>query len=271
MRAPHGKPGGGNDRQGQSGKDLILKVPFGTLAKDAATAEILFDFTEEGEELLFCKGGRGGKGNTFFKSATHQAPIKHTRGEEGETKRIELELKLIADVGLVGFPNAGKSTLLSRIAKVNLKIAPYPFTTLTPNVASVEMEDFSRLLFADIPGILEKAHENRGLGLSFLRHIERTSLLVYVLDVSGVEGRDPLEDFSVLQNELSAYNKELLQKPFLIALNKIDVEGSKERIDAFRLNYPHDEETLFEISALAARGISSLLAGVQRRTQRCFS
>ncbi len=268
IRAPNGQPGGGGDRQGKSGKNLILKVPCGTLIKDKETKEILFDFTEEGQEWIICTGGKGGKGNNCFKTSTNQAPLKYTPGTQGTSAEIKLELKLIADVGLVGFPNAGKSTFLTKITHVPVKIAPYPFTTLIPNLAYVEFNDYSRVLIADIPGIIEDAHINRGLGFSFLKHIERTSVLLYVLDASGQEERDPIADFAVLRNELAAYNKELLDKPFLVALNKMDVEGADELAQNFRSAYPFAKESLFDFSALTTEGLPPLLTAVRNLVQK---
>lgn len=259
IKAENGQPGGGGDRQGRSGKDLTLKVPCGTLVKDAHTKEILYDLTENGQEVRLCQGGKGGKGNTHFKTSTNQAPLKFTKGTLGTTAGVELELKLIADIGLVGFPNAGKSTFLSQITHVPVKIAPYPFTTLIPNLAYIRFDDFSRLLFADIPGIIKDAHINRGLGLSFLKHIERTEVLLFVLDASGFEGRDPIEDFHTLRSELQAYNPALLQKPFLVALNKADIEGSAGPIQAFLQAFSFDPSLVFSFSALTQEGLKPLL------------
>ena len=267
LQADNGMPGGCNLQQGRTGADLILKVPCGTLVKDAATQEILFDFTEENQEFLICKGGKGGKGNNCFKSPTHQAPHVCTPGTEGEAYDVELELKLIADVGLIGFPNAGKSTLMSQITHVPVKIGAYPFTTLYPNLSYVQFEDYSRILVADIPGIIEDAHQNKGLGIAFLRHIERSSVLVFVIDISGFEGRDPLEDFEVLQKELGAYQRGMLDKPFLIALNKIDEEGAEENLKRFCEKYPFGKEVVFPISAMNGDGLEPLLEAMRTLVQ----
>lgn len=265
--ADGGLAGGSNLKQGRSGEDLVLKIPYGTLVKDAKTKEVLFDCTEQTPSWIACKGGRGGKGNACFKSPTHQAPNFCTPGAAGEAREIELELKLIADVGLVGMPNAGKSTLLSQITRVRVKIAPYPFTTLSPNLSYVQCEDYTRILVADIPGIIEDAHENRGLGLSFLKHVERTTALVFVIDISGEEERDPFDDFTVLRNELQAYRPDLLDKPFLVALNKIDKENSEENLAAFREKYPFDPSTLLPISALDKEGLSPLVEKMRELAQ----
>lgn len=256
LKAENGQSGASNNRQGRNGKDLILKVPCGTLVKDTETGEVLFDFTEDQQEWLICKGGRGGRGNDSFKTPTNRAPNTATDGQEGEAAKVELELKLIADVGLVGFPNAGKSTLISALADVRVKIAPYPFTTLQPNLGFIKGDDFSRIFIADIPGIIEGAHRNRGLGFEFLRHIERTRLLIFLLDASGIDGRNPMDDYKVLRAELGAYNPEMLERPYLVVLNKIDAEGSQENVSYFREEFPH--ENLLEVSALSGEGIDFL-------------
>jgi GTPase len=265
LSAQNGSEGGSNQKQGRSGKDLILSVPCGTLVKEAHTREILFDFVEKDQELLICQGGRGGKGNACFKSPTHQAPNIFTEGTYGESKEIELELKLIADIGLIGMPNAGKSTLMSKITHVPVKIAAYPFTTLFPNLSYIQCEDYSQILIADIPGIIEGAHLDKGLGLAFLKHIERTSALIFVIDVSGFEERNPLEDFYTLRKELKTYNPSLLEKPFLVALNKVDREegDTHKHILNFRAHAKVDPISIFEISALKEIGIDSLLNSMQ--------
>ena len=257
IKAKNGLEGGPNLRQGRSGEHLLLQVPYGTLVKDPETGEILYDFTEEAPKWTACIGGRGGIGNNFFKTSTNQAPNKCTPGAFGEEKELELELKLIADIGLVGMPNAGKSTLMSQITHAKVKIGAYPFTTLCPNLSFVQNEDYTRMLVADIPGIIENAHLDKGLGFQFLRHIERTSALLFVIDASGEEGRDPTHDFEVLQNELKAYKSEILQKPILVAFNKVDKEGAKENVEAFKTAYP--DVLLHEISALEGKGLSSLI------------
>ncbi|MBS0651631.1 MAG: GTPase ObgE [Verrucomicrobia bacterium] len=263
IAAENGHCGGGNLRQGRNGKDLILPVPCGTLVKDAQTQEVLFDFTEENQSWQICKGGKGGKGNHCFKSPTNQAPNICTPGTPGEHREIELELKLIADVGLVGMPNAGKSTLMSQITHVRVKIGAYPFTTLFPNLSYIQLPDKSRVLVADIPGIIENAHQNKGLGFAFLKHIERSYALVFVIDISGIEGRDPFDDFTVLQNELRAYRPDLLEKPFLVALNKIDTEGAQKQAEEFAKKYPYAKETLFTISAANNEGLPPLIEAMR--------
>lgn len=257
--AKNGNAGGHNLCQGRSGPNLVLKVPCGTLIKDRHTKEVLFDLTEDKQEVILCRGGKGGKGNHHFKSPTHQAPHFCTEGTDGESKEIELELKLIADVGLVGMPNAGKSTLLSSLTYARVKIGAYPFTTLFPNLGYASLAGRDKLLIADIPGIIENAHKNKGLGYAFLRHVERTSILLFVIDISGFEGRNPIEDFLVLKNELLTYNPEMLEKPFFIALNKIDMDDSIENARLFREAIDIPSERIFEISAREKEGLPILL------------
>jgi len=256
ITAENGQPGGYNHRTGKNGQDLTLKLPSGTVVKDAATGEVLYDFVEERSEQI-CQGGIGGKGNDRFKSPTHQAPYICTEGEAGEAREIELELKLIADIGLIGMPNAGKSSLMSRITYLEVKIGAYPFTTLFPNLSYLRT---SKTLVADIPGIIEGAHKDRGLGFEFLRHIERSAALIYVIDISGFEERDPLDDFRVLQNELKAYKSELLDKPYLIVLNKIDIEGADEHVERFRKEVPGP---IFPVSVLENQGIKPLMEAIE--------
>lgn len=255
IKAPNGMPGGSNNKKGKNGQDLTLKIPLGTLVKDPA-GNVLFDFTEAGQSWKICAGGKGGKGNTRFKTSTHQAPYVCTEGTLGEMREIELELKLIADIGLVGMPNAGKSTLISQLAHVHVKIAPYPFTTLRPNLGIMEFDDFSRLLIADIPGLIQHASQNKGLGISFLKHVERTSCLVFLIELAPFQDRDPFQEFLLLRRELEAYDPALLDKPFLVVLNKIDQEGAFELAVAFREQY--NSSNLFEISALEGTNISKL-------------
>lgn len=258
IKAKNGMSGSGNCCKGKAGEDLTLKIPLGTLVKDSVTKEVLYDFTEKDQIWQICAGGKGGKGNNRFKTSTRQAPYICTEGTLGEEKEVELELKLIADIGLVGMPNAGKSTLISKLAHIEVKIAPYPFTTLRPNLGIIRAKAGEKILIADIPGILEKAHQNKGLGFAFLRHIERTSALVYVIELAPYQERDPLEEFFILRKELEAYNPAMLEKPFLVALNKIDQEEALPLAEAFRSKYPFSLETLFEISARDGTGLQQL-------------
>lgn len=265
LKADNGGQGGSNLCSGKNGQDLILKVPCGTLLKDAETGEIIHDFTQDKEKFILCKGGRGGLGNDHFKSPTNRAPNICTEGKPGQARKVELELKLIADVGLVGFPNAGKSTLISALANVKVKIAPYPFTTLQPNIGFIQFDNFNRIYIADIPGIIEGAHRNRGLGFEFLRHVERTKLLIFILDASGIDGRNPTEDFEVLRREIGAYNPEMLERPYLVALNKVDDEMAEEHLKDFYQKVPH--ERVFEISAMRGDGLGELVEAIRNLTR----
>jgi len=257
LSAENGHSGGTRNCHGRNGKDLILKVPCGTLILDRETGGLIYDLTKDGETFLLGQGGRGGKGNTFFKTSTNRAPAKCTLGKGGTTHNIKFELKLIADVGFLGFPNAGKSTLLGALAAIEVKIGAYPFTTLKPNLSFIEFDDFSRIYLADIPGIIPDAHLNRGLGLSFLKHVERCNVLIYIIDISGEEGRDPYRDFQVLQKEAKAYSRDILNKPFLTLLNKID--KSDTHLALFKKQYPFAQDTLFEISALEKQGLAPFI------------
>jgi GTP-binding protein len=269
IKAQTGACGGVNNRTGKNGEDLLLKVPCGTLVKDPVTKEILHDLTENGQKLKLCAGGIGGKGNSRFVTSTHQAPFVRTEGTPGESCQVELELKLIADVGFVGMPNAGKSTLISTLARIDVKIAPYPFTTLRPNLGIIEFDDYSRILIADIPGIIQDASNDKGLGFSFLRHIERSSTLVFVIGLEPDQpDRDPFFEFVMLRKELVAYNPEMLEKPFLVVLNKIDQEGAADLAADFRLQYPYDPATLFEISALDEINLAPFLDAMRVLAQR---
>lgn len=268
LKAQNGADGGGNNCTGKTGQDLYLKVPLGTLVKEPQTGRILYDFTTAGQTWKICSGGRGGKGNSRFKTSTHQAPFVCTPGTLGKETEIDLELKLIADIGFVGMPNAGKSTLISKLAHIAVKIAPYPFTTLRPNLGIVEFDDFKRILIADIPGIIQDAHEDRGLGFSFLRHIERTSALVFLIELAPDEERDPFAEFEMLRDELKAYNPEMLEKPFITVLNKIDREGVAPLIEQFRSKYSYDPATLFAISALEEQGLEALKNSMYRLTHQ---
>lgn len=263
IKADNGGDGGGNCRQGKNGKDLILKVPCGTLVKDLKGG-VLYDFTTNGDQWVLCRGGRGGRGNDSFKTPTNRAPNQFTEGTLGDAHEVELELKLIADVGLVGFPNAGKSTLISSLAGLRVKVAAYPFTTLQPNLGFIELENYQRIYIADIPGIIEGASQNRGLGLEFLRHIERTKLLIYILDASGIDGRTPSNDFRVLREELAAYNPDLLERPYIVALNKIDTDESLQHIENFNKDYQFPSGRLFQISAQYGEGLETLLKEIAR-------
>jgi GTP-binding protein len=233
-KAPRGRHGEGSNRTGQNGDSIEIPVPVGTVVYDEETAEPIHDFTRAGERFVIARGGRGGRGNARFATSTHQAPTEHEPGRAGEERRLRLELKLLADVGLVGFPNAGKSTLISRISAARPKIADYPFTTLEPQLGVVQMDDFRSFVVADIPGLIEGAHLGHGLGIQFLRHIERTRLLVHLVDVSESSGRDPVSDFHVVMEELAAFSEDLLEKPLILAASKVDVLQDPARLQSVR-------------------------------------
>ncbi len=235
--AEDGHPGLGQNRQGKKGQDLVLKVPIGTQIYDGETRELLYDFLTEGEDFLLAKGGRGGKGNAFFKTSVNQAPRYSQPGEEGASFSLLLQLKLIADLGIVGLPNAGKSTLLSKLTEAHPKIAGYAFTTLTPNLGIVrEDEDTFRYTVADIPGIIEGASRGVGLGISFLKHIERVRGILFLFDGSNLQLE---EEFQMLQNELKAYNPVLLEKPFLLVVNKLDLWDDPSFTEDLKKSYSH--------------------------------
>lgn len=268
LKATSGGCGSANNKQGKQGQDLILKVPCGTLLKDAATGEVMMDFTEDKQQLIICKGGKGGLGNDFFKTSTNRAPNFCTPGKPGEEKKVELELKLIADVGLVGFPNAGKSTFISTVADLDVKTAAYPFTTLKPNLGFVDLQDQTRIFIADIPGIIEGAHYNKGLGFEFLRHIERTKLLLFVIDASGIDGRRPIDDFAVLLNELEKYNPELLKKPYFVVLNKVDTDEAQENVPEFLTHHHAHAKQIRQMSAAGKIGTKELLKDICKTLHR---
>ena len=267
VKAENGHQGGANKMRGRNGRDLVLQVPCGTLVRDADSGELLVDLTEPGQRWVACEGGRGGRGNETFKSSINRAPNFCTPGKPGGASKVQLELKLIADVGLVGFPNAGKSTLLDSMAHAKAKVAPYPFTTLVPNLGYLDLPDYRRVLVADIPGIIEGAHQDRGLGLEFLRHIERTELLLLVLDMAGTDGRDPLDDFRVLREELAAYSEEMDQRPWLVALNKVDTEEAAENVTQFLQSAGVPEEKIYQISAKEEIGLQELVEAIGSRVK----
>jgi GTP-binding protein len=264
-KAERGRHGEGSNRTGADGKTIEVPVPVGTVVFDADTGERLFDFTEPGQQFLAAKGGRGGRGNARFATSTHQAPTEHEPGKPGEERRLRLELKLLADVGLVGFPNAGKSTLISRISAARPKIADYPFTTLAPNLGVVQLPNYKSFVVADIPGLIEGAHTGAGLGIQFLRHIERTRLLVHLVDVSDTTGRDPVEDFEIVLNELASFSEELAQKPMIVAASKLDAAQDPERIAAVRQAAVGRGLEYFEISSATGQGIDALKFAMAER------
>lgn len=260
FKAENGKHGQGKNKKGKDGEDLYLKVPVGTVVKDPETGKVLFDFTEPGQVFLAARGGRGGRGNAAFATPTNQAPRYAEEGEEGEEKEYLLELKTIADVGIVGFPNAGKSTLIRKVSAAKPAVADWPFTTLNPHPGVVLLDEERSFIMADIPGIIEGAHKGAGLGLKFLKHIERTKVLLFLLDISGIEGRDPIKDYFTLKEELVRYNEELLKRKKLIAGNKIDLIPPERRDFTPYYELASKEGTeFFPISALTGEGVRPLL------------
>jgi GTP-binding protein len=264
-RAERGRHGEGSDCTGGDGASIDVLVPVGTVVHSEATGARLFDFTEPGQRFLAARGGRGGRGNARFATATHQAPTEHEPGRPGEEKRLRLELKLLADVGLIGFPNAGKSTLISRISAARPKIADYPFTTLEPNLGVVQLDDFRSFVVADLPGLIEGAHAGAGLGIQFLRHIERTRLLAHLVDVSESSGRLPDEDFEVIMRELASFSEELAQKPMIVVATKMDAAQDPERVARLRRLAEERELPFFEISSVTGQGIGALKHAMAER------
>lgn len=256
-KAESGGDGRNKKQFGKRGEDLILKVPVGTLVKDYDTDTVIYDVKHDKEEFVICKGGKGGKGNVHFKSSIRQAPRFAEPGTKGEEKIIKLELKLLADVGLIGLPNVGKSTLLSIMSNARPKIANYHFTTLEPNLGVCKVGEKSFVL-ADIPGLIEGASEGLGLGHDFLKHIERTKILVHVLDISGSEGRNPIEDFELINSELASYNIKLNDKKMLVVLNKTDL-GAEDNIKEFREKYSDKVDEIVEISAATTENVDKLM------------
>src|SRR4051812_36051720 len=269
--AQKGGNGEGSNRTGRNGEDLTLKVPVGTFVFDRTGApeiapRLIADLAHAGDRVLVAKGGRGGLGNAHFATSTNRAPRKVQPGEEGEEKFLGLELKLLADVGLVGFPNAGKSTLIARISAARPKIADYPFTTLTPNLGVVGLSGDRSFVVADVPGLIEGAHRGQGLGHQFLRHLERTKVLVHLVDVSGASGRDPVEDLDTVRKELELFQPELAAKPQLIAANKMDAAGADqaEAIAALEQRAKALKTPFYRISAASGAGIPEVLEAMWR-------
>ncbi|NLO89270.1 MAG: GTPase ObgE [Clostridia bacterium] len=269
-----GRHGEGKDRHGRDGEDLIVRVPVGTVIKDAKTGEVLGDLVFDGQEMVVARGGRGGRGNASFATSKNRAPTFAEKGEPGEEREIILELKLLADVGLVGMPNVGKSTIISKVSAAKPKIANYPFTTLVPNLGTVYLSEHESFVIADIPGLIEGAHKGSGLGHEFLRHVERTKLLVHVLDVSEIEGRDVVEDFEIINRELYAYSPVLAEKKQVVAANKMDLPGAEENLKKLK-SHLKDKYEIFPISALTGESLKpliyrlgQLLKEVESHTQR---
>jgi GTP-binding protein len=266
--AADGAHGKGKDMHGRRGEDLIIRVPLGTILKDPETGEILWDFQHHGDHFVAARGGRGGKGNARFATATHRAPRHATPGEAGAERQLLVELKLLADVGLVGFPNAGKSTLIARLSAAKPKIAAYPFTTLTPHLGVVQLPDYATCVIADIPGLIPGAHEGKGLGLQFLKHLERTRLLVHVLDVAASEeGRAPWQDFVALNHELACFDPHLAQRPQIIVVTKLDLPIVRQRLSTVQHCFAAHGYDILALSAATGEGIPALISQLAQRLQ----
>lgn len=256
--APNGDPGGGKNRAGRDGEDVIIRVPVGTIVRDAATNEVLFELVDkERPPIKICGGGRGGKGNTHFATSTHQTPKFAQPGEPGETKTIRLELKLLADVGLLGYPNVGKSSLIAAISAARPKIADYAFTTLVPNLGVVRLDEERTFVVADVPGLIEGAHEGVGLGIRFLKHLERTKLYLHIIDAAV--GRDPAEDYATVRRELEAFNPEMLTRREVIVFNKMDSAQDTELLDKFCAQLDKEKRIYRKISVATNDGVKELV------------
>lgn len=263
--AQRGSHGEGSNRSGRDGGDSIVRVPVGTQIFDATTGELLHDLDHDGDRWLAARGGRGGFGNSHFTSSTNRAPRYHQNGGKGEELELQLELKLLADVGLVGFPNAGKSTFISTVSAARPKIADYPFTTLEPHLGVVDLGDFRTFVIADIPGLIEGAHAGAGLGDRFLRHIERTKLLLHLVDVSSVSGRDAVSDYETVNRELASYNRELATRPQIVVATKTDALDEPQRLESLKARAKEDGKPFFEISSATGAGIQELIRAVSAK------
>jgi GTPase len=260
--APRGGHGEGSDRHGANGADLVLRVPVGTTVRERASGLLLGDLTHHGEQLDVARGGRGGRGNARFATSTHRAPRHAEPGEAGEERQLRLELRLLADVGVVGFPNAGKSTLVARLSAARPKIADYPFTTLVPTLGLVRLDEERTFVMADVPGLIPGAATGKGLGLRFLRHLERTRLLVHLLDLDPATGRDPVEDWRTIQVELAAYSPELAARPQILAANKIDLAGAAPRLARVRALARRRRLPVIPLAARPGQGLAELRAAI---------
>ena len=265
--AQRGLHGEGSKRSGRDGDDLIVRVPVGTQIFDATTGDLLHDLSHDGDRWLAARGGRGGFGNAHFTSSTNRAPRYHQSGSTGEERDLQLELKLLADVGLVGFPNAGKSTFISTVSAARPKIADYPFTTLEPHLGVVDLGDFRTFVIADIPGLIEGAHTGAGLGDRFLRHIERTKLLLHLVDVSSVSGRDAVSDYETVNSELASYNQDLALRPQFVVATKIDALDEPQRLESLKLRAREDAKPFFAISSATGEGVRDLINAVAAKLE----
>jgi len=258
FRAPHGERGRGKNQHGKDAQDLTLEVPIGTVVIDAESGQVICDLTQEGQMCVVAKGGKGGRGNAHFATPTNQAPKYAEKGQKGEERWVLLELKLIADVGIIGLPNAGKSTLISKLTKAKPKIADYPFTTLSPVLGVMELEDTNRIALADIPGLIEGASQGKGLGLEFLRHIERTKLLLHLVDVSDQRQIEPLEAFQIVNSEMEKYNPKLLRKKQIVVGTKIDILSDRKILNKLKKEFAKMGYMFIPVSSITGEGMDTL-------------
>jgi len=265
--AQRGLHGEGSNRSGHTGEDLIVRVPVGTQIFDFTTGDLLHDLSHDGDRWLAARGGRGGFGNAHFTSSTNRAPRYHQNGSKGEELDLQLELKLLADVGLVGFPNAGKSTFISTVSAARPKIADYPFTTLEPHLGVVDLGDFRTFVIADIPGLIEGAHTGAGLGDRFLRHVERTKLLLHLVDVSSVSGREAATDYETVNHELASYNQDLATRPQFVIATKIDALDEPERLESLKQRATADNKPFFAISSATGAGVRDLVNAIAAKLE----
>jgi GTP-binding protein len=269
QKAKNGAPGEGGNRQGKRGPDVRLTVPVGTLVREKDGGAVLFDLVRHGQTEIAVRGGKGGRGNASYATSTHQTPREWQPGRPGQENELFLELKLIADVGLLGFPNAGKSTLISRISAARPVIADYPFTTLAPNLGVVDIGEYRSFVVADIPGLIEGAHLGQGLGIRFLRHIERTKILVHIVDISPYSGRDPLEDYRVVMKELEAFSPEVAARPQFVVANKVDLlTGDRSRLIRLKRMAARKKLPFFAISAIKSEGLRPLVGALAAALDR---
>lgn len=264
LRARKGTHGKGKNQTGKNGEDFIIRVPAGTLVRDDESGELLQDLLFDGQQFIAAAGGRGGRGNARFATSTHRTPRHAEKGEEGEERWLRLDLKLLADVGLIGFPNAGKSTLLSQISSARPKIGDYPFTTLAPNLGVVEREEGRAFIVADIPGLIEGASKGAGLGLTFLRHVERTRLLIHLLDISGEPPQNPLKNFLTLNSELNAYHPSLGEKVQIVVLNKIDLPSVRKKVAEVKKRFEGMGHCFYAISGKTGEGVKGLIEAISQ-------
>lgn len=267
VRAAKGEDGRGKCQFGRAGEDRVVRVPPGTIVRDAATGEILADVRTVGQRAVIARGGRGGRGNANYATSTRQAPRYAQPGLPGDVRVLRLELRLLADVGLVGYPNTGKSTLISAVTAARPRVADYPFTTLVPHLGVVRVDDERNFVLADVPGLIEGAHTGHGLGLRFLRHLSRTALLIHLLDISGLSGRDPLTDYDVINRELACFDAELAAKPQIVVANKIDLTEAREQLPTIRMRFAERGIELHAISAATTEGVHELMQTVFSRIE----